>query len=88
MIVVGEDVSNGPAGQKEAALWRDSYAQTGVVVADPRWDSGPTWYPFGVAQGESWSIGLPGTLLMGAGLEVISMGRPTDAQVVAALPQE
>jgi hypothetical protein len=87
VIVVGQNANNQDATQADAASWRDNYGQTGVVVADPGWNTGPTWYPFGVdAGGGQWSIGLPGLGLLAPGMEVVTIGNPTAAQIEGALP--
>ena len=84
---MGSSATHTPATQAEAVLWRDTYNQSGVVVADPDFNDGPTWYPFGVQQPTGgWSIGLPGTLLLAPGMVVEKMGHPTEAEIEAALP--
>ena len=84
LTYMSENGNGGPAAIADVQTWANMYSQNGLVVF-----SGiqTVWYPFGVDQGGgNWSISLPGTMLVGTGAAVASMGQPSNAQIEAQLP--
>jgi hypothetical protein len=81
---VSEGGSGGPATQSDVNVWASNYGQNGIVAYSGHQD---VWYPFGVNQGGgSWSIALPGTMLLGTGASIVKIGVPSNAEIQAALP--
>ncbi|WP_146659320.1 TlpA family protein disulfide reductase [Enhygromyxa salina] len=81
---MSENGSGGPAAQADVVAWASQYGQDGLVVYSNHQD---VWYPFGVSQGgNSWSISLPGTMLLEPGMKITKMGVPSNAEIQAALP--
>ena len=81
---MSENAQGGPAAQSDVAAWAQSYSQNGIVAYSGYQD---VWYPFGVDQGGgSFSISLPGTMLVGTGATVSKIGVPSNAEIQAALP--
>lgn len=81
---MSENGSGGPAAQADVNVWANMYGQNGLVVYSGHQD---VWYPFGVNQGGgSWSIALPGTMLLQPGMTVAKVGVPSAAEIQAVLP--
>jgi hypothetical protein len=81
---VSENANGGPAALSDVQAWANNYGQDGLVVYSNLQD---VWYPFGVDQGGgSFSISLPGTMLLEPGMRITKLGYPSNAEVVAALP--
>jgi hypothetical protein len=82
---VYENAAGQPSTQADAAQWANTYQQDGIVAFAANSDD--FWYPYGVDQGGgSFSIELPGIMLVGAMNEVVKIGFPSTAEIEAALP--
>lgn len=81
---MSENSVGGPAGQSDVQAWAQNYGQNGIVAYSNYQD---VWYPFGVDQGGgSYSIALPGTMLVGPNAKIAKIGVPSNAEIQAVLP--
>ena len=81
---MSENAQGGPAALADVQVWANNYGQDGLVAYSNYQD---VWYPFGVSQGGgSFSIALPGTMLIEPGATITKLGVPSNAEIVAALP--
>ena len=81
---LSENASGGPPSVGDAQGWANNFGQSGLVVFSNYQD---VWYPFGVNQGGgSFSIALPGTMLLRPGMEIALIGNPSNADIQNALP--
>ncbi|MFV8749789.1 TlpA family protein disulfide reductase [Nannocystaceae bacterium ST9] len=86
LTYMSESNDSGPATQADVQAWTSTYALTGVVAYSTLQD---VWYPFGVDQGGgSFSISLPGTMLLAPGGVIAKIGVPTIEEIEAVLPGE
>ncbi|WP_146155208.1 TlpA family protein disulfide reductase [Enhygromyxa salina] len=81
---MSENAQGGAASVADVQVWADNYGQDGLVVFSNLQD---VWYPFGVDQGGgSFSISLPGTMLLEPGARITKLGVPSPTEIQAALP--
>lgn len=81
---MSENSTGGPGGPNDVSAWANMYGQDGIVAFSNYED---VWYPFGVDQGGgSFSIALPGTMLLGRNVKIAKIGVPTQAEIQAVLP--
>ena len=84
LTYMNENAQGGPAQQSDVQAWANQFGQNGIVAYS---NYQAVSYPFGVNQGGgSWSIALPGTMLVGTGMSIAKVGEPTNAEIMAALP--
>ncbi|PRQ04608.1 hypothetical protein ENSA5_06130 [Enhygromyxa salina] len=84
LTYMSQDAEGAPPSQADVDAWAQQFSQDGIVAFS---DFSNVWYPFGVDQGGgSYSISLPGTMLVAPGVEVVKVGVPSLAELEAALP--
>ncbi|WP_181234127.1 TlpA family protein disulfide reductase [Enhygromyxa salina] len=86
LTYMSESVNGGPATQADVQAWASDYGQAGLVVFSSAQD---VWYPFGAdVGGGSFSISLPGTMLVGTGGKIARLGIPTIQEIELVIPGE
>lgn len=86
LTYMSESADGGPATQADVQAWANNYGQNGLVVFSGLQD---VWYPFGVdSGGGSFSISLPGTMLVGPGSKIAKVGIPTIQEIEIVIPGE
>ncbi|KIG17798.1 hypothetical protein DB30_02831 [Enhygromyxa salina] len=84
LTFMSESVNGDPATQADVQAWADTYGQDGLVVFGSQQD---VWYPFAMdAGGGSFSISLPGTMLVGAGAKIAKLGIPSIQDIELVIP--
>jgi thiol-disulfide isomerase/thioredoxin len=86
LTYMSESADGGPGTQADVQAWADTYGQNGLVVFSSLQD---VWYPFGIdSGGGSFSIALPGTMLVGPGAKIAKIGIPTIEDIELVIPRD
>ena len=81
---LSENASGGQPNSSDAQGWANNFNQSGLVVVSNYQD---VWYPFGINQGGgSYSIALPGTMLLEPGMRIYKVENISGADIQAVLP--
>jgi hypothetical protein len=81
---VSEGAAGPPATLADAQAWATTYNHLGIVAIS---DSQEVWYPFGVDMGGgSFSIALPGIMLIGPNMKIAKMTEPTIQEIELVSP--
>lgn len=83
---MSENNEGQPGGLADVQAWANNFGQNGIVAFSNYQD---VWYPFGIDQGGgSFSIALPGTMLVGTKAKIALIGVPTTQQIELVIPGE
>ncbi|WP_146156407.1 TlpA family protein disulfide reductase [Enhygromyxa salina] len=84
LTYVSEGADGSPATLADVQAWTNTYNHKGLVVTSGLQD---VWYPFGVdTGGGSFSISLPGVILVGPNMKIAKMGEPTIQEIELVIP--
>lgn len=81
---VSEGAAGPPPTLADAQAWATMYNHQGIVAFSNIME---VWYPFGVDMGGgSFSIALPGIMLVGPKMKIAKMGEPTTQEIELVSP--
>jgi hypothetical protein len=86
LTYMAENVDGGPASQADATAWAENFGHEGLVVYS---SDDNVWFPFAEDAGDgSYTIALPGMMLVGTGAKIAKLGEPSIQEIELVIPGE